>query len=300
MQNKPSVHYLFLINKKSGANDGPEWEAVLQEKFTNVSLTYQILYLPATFEPEDINRQVKEINPAVLVAAGGDGTVALAASIVAHSSIILGIIPQGSANGMAKELGIPADVEQALDILLQHNPSACDLIKIDNMGYCVHLADAGLNARLIKYFDEGNGRGMLGYAKVVLKSMIRQRKITLQLTTDEGTVTRAAFMVVFANASKYGTGAVINPEGVVHDGYFEVVVVKRLNFGALLGMLIKPGLFNPEKIEIFKVKNVQISAKHAMHFQVDGEYKGRLKKVEASIEPSALQVLVGDKEVKTK
>lgn len=298
MQNEPAVHFLFLINKKSGNNTAPNWEALLREKLTHGSFTYQILYLPASFEPEDIGRQVKKINPAVLVAAGGDGTVALAASIAAHSNIKLGIIPQGSANGMAKELGIALDVETALDLLLKQHCIACDLIKINNIGYCMHMADAGLNARLIKYFDEGKVRGMAGYAKVILKTMFRQRRMTLQLTTEEGTVTKDAFMVALANASKYGTGAVLNPEGVVHDGYFEVVIVKHLHFASLLRMLLRPGLFNPEKIEIFKVKKVEINSRHAMHFQVDGEYKGKVKKVEATIVPSALQVLVDEKQTK--
>ncbi len=60
-----------------------------------------------------------------------------------------------------------------------------------------------------------------------------------------------AFMVVLANASKYGTGAVINPEGIIDDGIFEVVIVTKLSFIELLKMLFRPKQFNPEKIEIF-------------------------------------------------
>jgi diacylglycerol kinase family enzyme len=70
----------------------------------------------------------------------------------------------GSANGMAKEIGIPADIHKALNLALSGNTRSIHLIKVNNE-YCIHLADIGFNAFVIKKFETSAGRGMWGYFK---------------------------------------------------------------------------------------------------------------------------------------
>ncbi len=99
-------------------------------------------------------------------------------------------------------------------------------------------------------------------------------------------------MVVLANASKYGTGALINPEGDLHDGFFEIVIVRRVAFFAVLKMFLQFKKFNPKKVEVFKAKTVEIFTNKKMHFQVDGEYMGQVKKLSAKILESQLNILL--------
>ena len=99
-------------------------------------------------------------------------------------------------------------------------------------------------------------------------------------------------MVALANASKYGTGAVINPEGKLNDGLFEVIIVKKLSLGHLLKMLIKPGLFNSTKIETISCTAVEINTRHKVHFQIDGEYQGKTKHLTAKINKAAIKMIV--------
>ncbi len=285
-------HYLFLINHKSGTGEAPDWNNILTSFFSSSVHTWEIYELPKKIDIPILKNEVLNKNPDIVVAAGGDGTVSLAATIITETNILLGIIPQGSANGMATELNIPSDVPKCLSIILEGYTKKCDLIDIKDYGFCLHLADVGLNAHLIKHFDESNKRGMLGYALVIFKTLWRKRKMKIKFTVNGSIIEREAFMVALANASKYGTGAVINPEGKLDDGFFEIVVVRHLNFWALGKMLLHPGLFNPEKIEIFKVEEVNISSRHAMYFQIDGEYKGKVKKVCASMKKHALNILV--------
>lgn len=286
---------LYIINSKSGNDDEPDWETLLPQYYHGREKNYEIFPLPEKIDIEDLRKKILAKHPERLIAVGGDGTVSLAANIIAESEIILGIIPQGSANGMAKELNISEKIPEALEILSEGEIRNCDLIRVKEFNYCLHMADLGLNAQLIKYFDEGQKRGMLGYAMVIFKTLARKRKMTVTLKTKEETVHHVAYMVALANASKYGTGAVINPTGKLDDGFFEVVVVRRLNFGSLLKMLFKPGLFNPEKIEIFTVNEVKISSKHKMHFQVDGEYKGKVHYVNAEVAAAAVKIMVAKK-----
>lgn len=99
-------------------------------------------------------------------------------------------------------------------------------------------------------------------------------------------------MVVLANASKYGTGAVINPKGNLYDGLFEVVIIKQFGISTLLSMWLRPRALDPKKIEVIQANSVHINTHRKVHFQVDGEYLGKVKSVHADILPGQLNILL--------
>src|SRR5207248_11105267 len=122
-------------------------------------------FLSGQNDEASLKQWIEKVRPSVVVAVGGDGTVSLVAKQLLGTKIILAILPAGSANGMAKELNIPTNINDALAIILKGEQKCCDVIKI-NEHLCFHLSDIGLNAKMVKYFAEGNIRGLLGYAKV--------------------------------------------------------------------------------------------------------------------------------------
>lgn len=105
-------------------------------------------------------------------------------------------------------------------------------------------------------------------------------------------VEREAFMIVLANASKYGTGAVINPSGSLYDGVFEVVIIRKFSIREIFKMFIDFLPLNPVKTEIISATSVVINTYGKAHFQIDGEYLGKVKQVEATIEPGQLKLLI--------
>ncbi len=127
---------------------------------------------------------------------------------------------------------------------------------------------------------------------MILKTLWHKRKMQVTIQEKNTQIKRIAFMVVLANASKYGTGAVINPEGVLDDGYFEVVIVRKLALSELLKMLFRPQPFNPQKIETFHATNISIETHRNVHFQIDGEYKGKINKVNADIIPKFINLIL--------
>ena len=281
---------LFVINKSAGP-DNVSWEDIISNFFTEKNYDISFYHIHESGF-DKLDSTIKDSSAKIVVAVGGDGTVALVAKAISGTEAALGIIPAGSANGMAKELAIPLKPEEALAVIEKGEIKNCDAIRINDNDICLHLSDIGLNAQLIKYFDEGDLRGQLGYARVILKTLVRKKKMKVAIKTKTDEVYRDAFMVVLANASKYGTGAVINPEGEVNDGEFEVVIVRKLAFFELMRMMIKPGLFNPKNIEILKATNVSITTNSKFHFQIDGEYKGRVNKIMATIVPSYIKVIL--------
>jgi len=68
--------------------------------------------------------------------------------------------------------------------------------------------------------------------------------------------------------------------------------VRKLAIGSLIKMLLKPGIFDPKKIEIIPSTSVEVTMVRKMHFQIDGEYQGKIKKVSAEISPGILNIIV--------
>lgn len=289
MNQKPKL--LFVINPASG-NHAVDWQQEIEIYFKDKAYLLDFFILSKKIYKDELKTYLLHSSANKIIAVGGDGTIALIANLLLNTKIPLGILPAGSANGMAKEFGISQVPQEAIAVIAEGKIMSCDSIMINEHLACIHLSDIGLNARLIKYFDEGKLRGFMGYAKVILKTLWHKEKMMVNMETATDNICRTAFMLVLANASKYGTGAVINPSGSINDGYFELVIIKKLNVRALLTMLLKPGAFNPKHIETYTCRAVQITTKHKVPFQIDGEYMGKVKNISAHIAPNSLQVII--------
>lgn len=292
MQKDVAQKILFVVNPVSGGKEKHEWEDIIRKFFKALPQCIEFYLLTGENDAPSVKHHIDTIQPQKVVAVGGDGTVKMIAEILRGTPVALGILPAGSANGLAKELNIPIPKNEALNIIVNGQEKAIDLIQISEDDICIHLSDMGLNAMLVKYFEENSKRGMWGYAKGVFKMLLRKQKIHATISTDTGIEKRKAYMIVLANASKYGTGATINPDGRLDDGHFEVVVVRRLNFWELLKLLVSHKPFDADKVEIFSTTKMELTTLKKSYFQVDGEYRGRTKSINAQIIPSCLKVLV--------
>ncbi len=295
MQKQGQLKILFIINPVSGGKKKEDWEEQIRTYFKNSHHEMDFYLLTGESDEASVAHHINSVKPDRVVTVGGDGTVKLVAELLCDKNISLGILPAGSANGMAKELAIPQNVETALEIAVNGEPTAIDVIKINNKEICIHLSDIGLNAMLVKYFEGSEKRGMWGYGKAVFRVLYEKQKMYVTIKTDEGTVKRKAYMVVLANARKYGTGGNINPDGDVSDGFFEVVIMRKINLVEIMKGIFTNKSFHPDKIEVIKTKNVELSTLKGAYFQVDGEYRGKIKSLTAHIIPGAIQVMLPSK-----
>jgi diacylglycerol kinase (ATP) len=292
MPEAKKLKFLFAINPISGGQDKSTWESGILSFFEKQPHSVNLFILDGKNDDKELPKLIESYQPDRLVAVGGDGTIKFVAEHALTAKLPMGIIPAGSANGMAKELGIPSTLEESLEVVVNGVEKPIDLIGINGTEHCLHLSDIGMNAQLVKYFEEGNMRGKIGYARGVLRVLMRRRLLRIQIKTGNEVIHRAAFMVVLANARMYGTGAVINPDGDVADGKFEVVVIRKLSLLAILRMFIRFRPFDPKHIEIFPATSVHIITKRKAYFQIDGEYRGRIREVTAEIAPGLLRVFL--------
>lgn len=282
---------MFVINPIAGGTEKKDWETAIREFFKESDYTTEFYIQTGENDKPSIQHHIERFQPATVVAIGGDGTVKMVAEIIKESPITLGIIPAGSANGLARELGIPVDVNEAVKIISEGHTRKLDAIRINEEELCFHLGDIGLNALLVKYFESSKKRGLWGYGQSLLKMLWNKRKMRVAITTDNVQVKRKAYMVVLANAEKYGTGAVINPNGDISDGAFEVVVVRKLHVVEIIKAVMARKYFHPDRIEVFRTKNAELQFQQKYPFQIDGEYRGKIASLQARILPGIVSVL---------
>ena len=291
MPDTNSFKFLFVMNPVAGGKHKAGWETGIREYLKNSPHKFEFYNTTGANDEESIRFWIESWKPDKVIAVGGDGTLKLVAEVLIGSDIPLCIFPAGSSNGMARELKMPTTITECWDVLFNGVAKRIDVIRINTKNICIHLSDIGMNAQLVKYFEENDVRGKIGYAREIFRVLWKKRLMQLSIQKGETTLMRNAFMVVLANASMYGTGARINPIGSLNDGLFEVVILRKLSIIELLKMLFLNKPFNPKKTELLQAHSMTIEVKKRAYFQVDGEYLGKTKKVHAEIEREALLIL---------
>lgn len=290
MNEQDSLRLLFIINLHSG-NNTVDWAVEIANYFHPLNHIIELYQLPKHCNIQIIKERIALFAPHQVIAVGGDGTVGLVAESLMQGNIPLGILPAGSANGLAKELGISTKPADALEILLRGRTKKIHLIIINDK-LCIHLSDIGLNAYAMKKFGSQRGRGMWGYLIASLKVLWQNPRMEIEMQMDKKVMKIQAEMIVIANATKYGSGAVINPIGKIDDALFEAIVVKKISIREIFKMIFSHEFYDLRKTEVFQTNNLAIRSVKKVHFQIDGEYLGKVNEVKAFLIPDALEVIV--------
>lgn len=285
---------LVIYNARSGAEADGQFRNLLKQKSQEYQFRFQVFEMGTEDCEKKIRKDIEAFQPDLLIAAGGDGTLNIVAKIAPDYQLPVMILPYGSANGMARELAIPNQITEAYNVLADYKVKPVDLLMVNNFT-CVHLADVGLNARIVKRFEQDTKRGLITYAKHLWREIFLIRSKSFQIEYDGQSIRRKAVSITFANASKYGTGAVINPSGKIDDGKFELCIVRLFPFRKIFSLawkMFRGSLQTSEYFEVISCEQACITMKRGMILQVDGEVIGHVKRIKISIKPSALKLLL--------
>lgn len=286
--------FLFVINPIAGGNDKTSFIDDLHDFSIENDLDYKIYFTTGINDKNFLKHQIQDYDPSLIVAVGGDGTCNLIGGLIVNSNKNMGIIPFGSANGMAYELNIPTNTEDALLILINGKLKIIDTININDK-ICIHLSDIGLNARIIKRFEEEKIRGIYGYTRQFFKELWYSKPSKYIFYTNNRRFSKRAQVVAIANASRYGTGAVINPAGKINDGKFEVCIVKPYPFWAIFTITAAIFLGYLDKIKYADIKSytkIKIINKKNQPLHIDGEIIEIAEVIVAEINPLSLRIMV--------
>ena len=283
---------LLVVNPISGGIDKSGIIELLEEKLKQLDLELVLFQTSGVKDKADLTELIQKVNPERILIAGGDGTIKLIAEIIQSPSIPIGLFPAGSANGLAENFSLPTDLNELSNIALGNNFIEIDSISINNE-LCLHISDIGLNAALIKNYEEGNIRGKLGYLIQSIPTLIKSDfPFDFTISIGSQVYQRKAVLVGIANAKRYGTGATINPEGRFDDGKFEILVFKSFNIPQILKTFQENAVLSKDFLEIFPATQAVIQCGKKIFFQIDGEYRGEVKEVRAEISPIKIKFAV--------
>jgi len=286
---------MIVVNPSSGKRWKKEVEPILTGYLRDRNISWELLKTTGSGDAERIHDLLEQLHPKAVVAVGGDGTINLVATQLIHTDIPLGIVPTGSANGLAYNLNIPADVEQALQKVLNRRARTMDVLLLNDSHHCLHLADVGLNARVVKRFEEEGSGGIGGYALHLMKELSSKKKFfRFQLKEPHHAKELKAEMLVISNAKSYGTGALINPEGIIDDGKFELILIKPYPWWHVFRLLLSAfsgKLHKMQNVRTISTSEAFIVFKRPMDMQVDGEVVEGVRSLKIHVLPRALKVL---------
>jgi diacylglycerol kinase (ATP) len=284
--------YILVVNPISGDTDKTEISAQTIAFAKNMNVDIVVYETTGKDDKSKIHKLYQELKTERIIIAGGDGTIKMVAESLEHEDVIFGIIPAGSANGLAIDLNLPTTIEENIKVALQNDFIAIDMVEI-NKKKSLHLSDIGLNALLVKNYENGTIRGKLGYALKVIPTLNELDEPFKAVIEFEGNkIECEAQMIVVANSQKYGTGVNINPHGIINDGKFEVIVLKNVDF-LTIGKIVTGNVSaETEEVTTYSTNEAIITTSRKMSFQIDGEYFGEEDRLEVSILPSQMKVAV--------
>ncbi len=173
----------------------------------------------------------------IIVAVGGDGTINEIASVLLNSNTELGIIPNGSANGLAFHLGLPMTVDKAVLYLLDSTAKPIDVIEANNSIF-LNVAGVGFDGHINVLFNQTKLRGLWSYAKLIFTEYIKYKPFNYKIDISGSSYQGKAFFIVYENSTQYGHNFHIAPNAKVNDGIMHITIVTKPPF-ILMPFLIR-------------------------------------------------------------
>ena len=288
-----NMKYIYaIINPISGVVSKDKIQEILSSRCMDKEIAVKVVYTEYAGHATELTRKAIDDGADCVIAVGGDGTINEVARNLLHSDVVLGIIPRGSGNGLARELNIPMDVRGAIDVIFSSHISVIDACKAnDNIFFCT--CGVGFDAAISVEFAKEKRRGSLTYVKDVIEKYLDYKPEEYELHINDRTITEKAFLITCANASQYGNNAYIAPNADISDGQMDVTILSSfsaMDIGALAIQLFTKTIDKNSKIKTYKTQKVNIIRQKAGAMHIDGDPVMTSKDVEVSIMRSALNV----------
>lgn len=237
---------------------------------------------------------------AIMVAVGGDGTVAEVAAAIRGTNTLLGIIPGGSTNIIARELGIPVHVDRAIALLFNEHT-----VRTLDVGLCggrafLHMAGAGFDSELLDLTSSDLKRkvGWVAYLPAAVTAL-RTLPVRYTIRTPDTEINVVSPLVLIANG-----GSIIHPRIRLHsgirkdDGLLDVLVITAttpVELARVLGRLATMNLERSPYLIHLKTTEVSVSTAHAVPVELDGDVVTQTP-VTFTIDPAAIHVITPEAE----
>ncbi len=289
---------LFIVNPISGGVDKKPFLKEAKALCTKYGIDYYIFETTGKDDEKLLKNVLQKYKPDRVASVGGDGTTLFSSINLLKTSIPLGIIPLGSANGMATELYVnPKPMEALRDLIMSNIIGELDMLVVNDTYYSIHIGDVGTNAQMVESYEKDKNRGMATYAKYFIEELNDMTPFEIEVRANAETIKEKGVMVGICNSRKYGTGVPLTLTGNPMDGRFEIVIIKQLDANTLL----KAGLSKFDESFYDNQNGVVITTdKASIHFdqprllQLDGEVIGKFQQLKVEVMPGAVKLITNN------
>lgn len=269
----PEIRQVALL-ASGGSRRGREVFEELKEEF-GLRLVYSELVNHASDWPAAV-RRARQAGSQVIAVGGGDGTLHYAAPLVEKAGAILGIVPLGTGNALARDVGIPLDPSSAMRLCLQEGIVAQMDGGIMNDHPFLTVATTGLTTRIAKIVSAAPKKklGRLVYIPAVLRAAFLSRPFAASITADGETFTGRAWQIVVSNTRTHGGPFVATPNAAPNNGTLGVYVVSHRRRGVLIRYffaLLRGKHTNMPEVWSKDAAHIEIRLSRMRTFILDGE-----------------------------
>lgn len=284
---------LFIINPISGGKEKKDFEKRSAQFLDADLFEAQYRFSEKPGHAAELTQQAISDNYDVVVAVGGDGTINEVARTLVNTSVVLGIIPEGSGNGLAGYLEIPMVMKEAILLLNKFRMKRIDSGRL-NDHYFFNMAGIGFDAVISDRFDKDSIRGPFGYMKTVVSEIGHYKAEDYEFVIDGKHYKEEAFMISLANSPQYGNNAYVSPNASVSDGLLDVCIVKPFPLFLLPKMLFHLFSRTTDRsgyVDIIRGKEILIKREKEGYVHVDGQPIHLGKDLHCTILPSSLYII---------
>ena len=284
---------LFVVNKYAGLGYPSDLERSIRTACERSSASCAIEFTQRKGHAIELAKEAHARGFDQVIAVGGDGTINEVARGLIQSGTPMGIVPGGSGNGLARHLGIPLKISDAVNQIFDSKILPMDVFRV-NGKLSLNVSGIGFDGHITNLFGVKSTRGLIGYVMLTVQEFLKFKEFKTEIVMNGQSYYRDAFIIAIANSSQYGNNARIAPNASVCDGLLHINILKRVPLFRLdfIYSFFAGDLATSSFCEFMEAPSLKIRTTKPIDYHVDGEPCGLHDTFDVELIPAALQVLV--------
>jgi diacylglycerol kinase family enzyme len=288
-----------LLNAGSGTGEAATAAVRVEARFRAAGRRAEIVL--SRSEAELVREAERALGApgATLVAGGGDGTVSTVANLVAGRDAVLGILPLGTLNHFARDLGLPLELDQAVDVILAGRTTAVDVGEVNGRVF-LNNSSLGIYPLIVRLRQRNPSRGIrkwLVAAWATVRELRRNRRITITVHAEGGTATYRTPVALVANNEYRMAGMDAASRDSLVDGRLALCVARPLGrqwLPRLAWRILRGTAERSYELDTHRAERLTVAVRRrTVDVALDGEVLRLESPLEYRIRPRTLRVLVG-------
>lgn len=263
----------LIINPIAGTKGKEDIESLVKETLENCGWDVDVHLTHAAGDAGRLAEEAALQGYYAVIGVGGDGTVNEIASALCGSETVLGIIPCGSGNGLARHLGIPMNAKGAVDVILKKLPIDIDYALVNGKKFFC-TCGIGFDAQVSDLFAQKPRRGLLTYLMSVIETYPGYTQQKYLLHVNGRKISVSALLIAICNASQYGNNVYIAPRASIKDGLLDVTVIHSGNLLELIQLGVDLLTHRIDKnllSHTFRCESLKITREEKGLMHIDGD-----------------------------